>query len=302
MLGYTHPLFVLPFDHKTGLYKMLYGTMDEPTPEQKEEIKRLKRIIFQGFERAVELGVPKIHAGILADETYSKEILKEAKAKGYIAAVNTEKSGQKELEFEFGEQWKEHIDTLDLPIVKVLVRYNPGEEAEMNKRQLQKLEQLSSYARHAGRKFMIEPLIPPTDEQLTSVGGDKHRYDTELRPGLTVEMIRSMQNAGVEADIWKIEGLNKREEYEAVVTQACLPVESRGEVGVIVLGRGESKEKVFEWIDAAKGISSNIIGFAVGRTAWKDAVLAYRGGKKTEAEAATEIGQNFFDLYKFFIS
>ena len=301
MLGYNNRLYVLPFDHKTGLYKLLYGTMDEPNDQQKEEIKKFKQIIYHGFEKAIELGMPKDNCAILTDETYGEEVIRDAKAKGYIFAVNTEKSGQKELGFEYGDAWQEHIEKFDPPIVKVLVRYNTEDDAEMNGRQLKKLEQLSRYCRHHNKKFMIEPLIPATEAQMASVSGDKHRYDTEIRPRLTVEMIKSMQDAGVEADIWKIGGLNSKDDSLKVVEQACSPTETRAEVGIIVLGRGESREKVFEWIDAAKDISHNIIGFAVGRTAWKDAVLEFREGKKTEEQAISEIGQNFYDLYKFFI-
>jgi hypothetical protein len=47
--------------------------------------------------------------------------------------------------------------------------------------------------------------------------GDKKAYDLALRPRLMVETILQLQDAGVEAGVWKIEGLDRREDCENIV-------------------------------------------------------------------------------------
>lgn len=302
MLGYNKPLYILPFDHKTGFYKAFLGFENrEPTSEEVEEVKNLKQIIYEGFLMGVEMGIPKESALILVDETYGADILRDAKEKGFQYTINTEKSGQKELQFEFGTEFGQHIEEFDPHIVKVLVRYNPEEDHETNIRQLARLRELDEYAKKTNRKFMIEPLVPPTEGQLASVEGNKHRYDSELRPGLTVRMIEELHTAGVEPDIWKIEGFESSEAYKQVVEAACLPTETRNEVGIIVLGRGETMDKVFEWLDAGKNVSHNIIGFAIGRTIFGDGVKGFKSGTMTREEAIKDIATNYYNFYKFFI-
>ena len=50
--------------------------------------------------------------------------------------------------------------------------------------------------------------MPAEDAQLEQVGGDADRYDAELRPELMRRTIVEFQEAGVEADVWKIEGID----------------------------------------------------------------------------------------------
>jgi hypothetical protein len=127
-------------------------------------------------------------------------------------------------------------------------------------------------------------------EQLQRVGGDAGRYDLEIRPELVIEAIRELQEAGVEADIWKIEGLDRRGDCERAATQA----RSGGRDGVacIVLGRGADEAKVLEWLKVGAGVPG-YIGFAVGRTLWWNELEAYVGGKLQRGEAAERIAGNY---------
>ena len=102
---------------------------------------------------------------------------------------------------------------------------------------------------------MFELLVPPEKEQLAQVGGDKNAYDLQLRPTLMVEAIEALQEAGVEPDVWKIEGLDRREDCEKIV--AAVRRGGRDKVGCIVLGRGENDAKVHEWL-ASRGQRTGI--------------------------------------------
>ena len=90
-----------------------------------------------------------------------------------------------------------------------------------------------------------------------------------------VRTIRGLQEAGVEPDVWKIEGLERREDCERVAAAARRG--GRDRVGCIVLGRGEDDRKVREWLATAAAVPG-YIGFAVGRTTFWDALADWRAG------------------------
>src|SRR5438876_803734 len=100
--------------------------------------------------------------------------------------------------------------------------------------------------RIADRKFLFELLVPAEEGQLASVGGDTDRYDAELRPELMRRTIAEFQDAGVEADIWKIEGVDTREDCERIAAQAR--VGGRDGVVCVVLGRGADDAKGDHWL------------------------------------------------------
>jgi len=239
---------------------------------------------------ALKQGVPKDRAGILVDEQFGEAILRDAKQSGYATAMCAEKSGQDEFDFEYGEQFGEHIERFDPTFLKVLVRYNPEGDPGMNTRQTARLVRLSKWLREKNRKFMFELLVPAEKAQLERVGGDKKKYELELRPKLMIQAIHALQDAGVEPDVWKIEGLDRREDC-AKVAQACRR-NGRDKVGCIVLGRGEDDKKVVEWLKAAAGVPG-FIGFAVGRTTFWDALIAWREKKISRDEAVAQIAKNY---------
>src|SRR5262249_26594694 len=111
---------------------------------------------------------------------------------------------------------------------------------------------------------------PPENAQLDRVKGDKKAYDGNLRPGLMVQAIRELHDAGVEPDVWKIEGIERSEDCEKVAAAARR--NWRDKVGCIVLGRGEDDKKVREWLATAAPVPG-FIGFAVGRTVFWDPLI-----------------------------
>jgi len=256
-------LLILAFDHRASFLEKMFGIKGrQPTPKEKKQIEDYKKMIFEGFQLATKKNVPKEIAGLLVDEEFGSDVLREAKKDGFMFAMPVEKSGQDEFDFDYGEDFAKHIEEFDPTFVKVLVRYNSEGDVSMNKRQLKRLKKLSDYLIQKKRPFLFELIVPPTSGQLAKVGGLKEKYDQELRPKLMVGSIKEIQAAGIEPAIWKLEGVDKSEFAKAVVKQA----QSGGrKAGVITLGRGESKEKVKEWLKVGAKIPG-IIGFAVGRT------------------------------------
>ena len=149
----------------------------------------------------------------------------------------------------------------------MLVRYNPEGDAALNQRQASRLKRLSDYLHQSQRLFMFELLVPPELMQLYQVEGDKHAYDLQLRPRLMMQAIQALQAAGVEPDVWKVEGLDRREEAVKVARRG-----GRDTVGLIVLGRGAERDRVEQWLKTAASVAG-FIGFAVGRTSfWQSLV------------------------------
>jgi myo-inositol catabolism protein IolC len=286
-------LLILAFDHRASFIEKLFGIKGRsPTAEEKKQIEEAKLIIFDGFKMALKEKVPKEIAGLLVDEEFGTSVLLEAKKDGFNFAMPAEKSGQDEFDFEYGEKFADHIECFDPTFLKVLVRYNPTSDPALNKRQLERLKKLSDYLASKNRTFLFELIVPATPEQLASVGGNKAAYDTQLRPKLMCESIKQIQDGGVEPAIWKLEGVDKVEDAKAIVAQTQ---EGGRRVGVITLGRGESKDKVKEWLSVGAKIPG-VIGFAVGRTIFWDPLVEYRAGKADKHMAAQKIAQNYMEF------
>ena len=297
--GFDKPLYVLPFDHRGTFKKNMFGWSGTLTPEQTAQIAAFKQVIYDALQAAVATGVPREKAGVLVDEQFGAAILRDAAKKGYFTALTTEKSGQAEFDFEYGEDFPKHIEAFHPTFAKVLVRYNPEGDAASNKRQAARLKRLSDFLHGKGRSlFMFELLVLAEQAQLDKLKGDKTAYDVKMRPGLMVRAIHELQDAGVEPDVWKIEGLDLTEDCENVV--AAARCNGRDKVGCIVLGRGEDDKKVGEWLATAAPVPG-FIGFAVGRTVFWDPLVEWRDKKITREDAVNEICrryQEFVDIFE----
>ena len=288
-------MLILAFDHRSSFTEKLFGIKNRRlTAEEKKNIEEYKRTIFTGFRQALEKNVPREIAGLLVDEEYGADVLRDAKKYGFTFAMPVEKSGQEEFDFEYGEDYAKHIEEFDPTFVKVLVRYNPAGDATLNQRQLQRLKTLSDYLKRTSRPFLFELIVPATSQQLAEVGGSKETYDQAIRPKLMVESLKEIQAAGIEPSVWKLEGVDNPEDAKIIVNQA----QSGGrKAGVITLGRGESKEMVQKWLAVGARIPG-IIGFAVGRTIFWQPLVEYKAGTISRDEAVEKIALNYADFAK----
>ena len=294
-IGFNADLYILPFDHRGSFQTKMFGWTGTLTPEQTAQIAAAKQVIYEGLKAAVSSGVPQEKAGILVDEQFGAAILRDAARQGFMSACPAEKSAQDEFDFEFGKDFAEHIEKFNPTFCKVLVRYNPEGDRALNQRQTVRLKLLSDFLHHNSRSlFMFELLVPAETEQLERLKGDKNAYDLEIRPRLMVQAIQELQDGGVEADVWKIEGLDRTEDCERIVATAHQG--GRDKVGCIILGRGEDPQKVRQWMETAAGVTG-FIGFAVGRTVFWDPLIDWRSQRITRDAAIAEIG----DRYRAFV-
>jgi myo-inositol catabolism protein IolC len=291
-LGYDGKLYILAFDHRGSFQKKMFGIEGDPSEEETEQISDAKHLIFEGMLKAVEQGAEPSVTGVLVDEQFGapKNIPGEAKERGLLLAMPVEKSGQNEFDFEYGEDFGAHIERFDSDFSKVLVRYNPDGDAGMNQRQTERLRRLSDWLHERDRKFLFELLVPAEDHQLEQVGGDTDRYDAELRPELMRRTIVELQDAGVEADIWKIEGIDTQEDCERIA-ETCRR-DGRDGVICVVLGRGADDAKVEHWLRQGAPVEG-YAGFAIGRTIWWDALKGFLDGDIEREDAAAQIAEKY---------
>jgi myo-inositol catabolism protein IolC len=290
-IGYDGKLYILAFDHRGSFQKKMFGIQGDPTPEETETIADSKRLIFEGMELAVQRGVDAAATGVLVDEQFGSDIPRRAKEEGLVLSMPVEKSGQDEFDFQYGAGFGQHIDQFNVDFAKVLVRYNPDGDAEMNERQLGRLKELADWLHANDGKFLFELLVPAEDAQLESVGGDTDRYDAELRPELMRRAIEDIQNYGIEVDVWKIEGVDEREDAEMLAEQTRKG-DGREGVVCVLLGRGASDEKVDHWLRQAAPVEG-FVGFAIGRSIWWDALKGFLDGGLDRAAAAEKIADNY---------
>jgi myo-inositol catabolism protein IolC len=290
-LGYDGKLYILAFDHRGSFQKKMFGIEGDPTPDETETITDAKRLVYEGMELAVERGVDAEAAGVLVDEQFGGDIPKLAHEHGLTLAMPVEKSGQDEFDFEYDDEFGEHIERFDPRFSKVLVRYNPDGDAEMNERQVGRLKELADWLHDHDRKFLFELLVPAEPAQLESVGGDTDRYDAELRPELMRRAIEAIQDAGVEVDVWKIEGVDRQEDAQMLVDQTRKG-EGRENVVSVLLGRGASDEKVDHWLRQAAPVEG-MVGFAIGRSIWWDALKGFLDGSLDRGKASEQIADNY---------
>jgi 5-dehydro-2-deoxygluconokinase len=112
-----------------------------------------------------------------------------------------------------------------------------------------------------------------------------------------LQAIEQLQDAQVEPDVWKIEGLDRREDCAKIV--AASRRGGRMRVGCIILGRGEDDSKVRAWLTTAAAVPG-FTGFAVGRTVFWEPLMRLRNGEIAREEAVAEIADRYRQFAEIF--
>ena len=287
--GYQGKLYILAFDHR-GSFKKMFGAGDDATPEQQERLENAKQIVWNGVKKAVEQGANRDAVGVLVDEEMGAVVAREAKEYGVKLAMPVEASGQPVFDFEYGDEFGAHIEAFDPDFSKVLVRWNPADSHEDKKVQGERLKKLGDWLHENDRKYLFELLVPASSDQLELVGGDGDAYDTELRPALTLQAIAEILAAGVEPDIWKIEGLDRSKSCELLA--GLIRRGGRDDVVAVVLGRGADDARVDHWLRCGAPVDG-YSGFAIGRSIWSPQIKAWNEGSVSAEAAAEGIAANY---------
>lgn len=266
------PLFILPFDHRSGFLRELFGLAYPPTPAVAKKVIALKNVIFDGFLLAQEDVEHIGEAGILVDEEFGSNIITKAQALDISVSVSTEKSGVSSFAFVHGKGFGRRLAAIQPTYAKALVNYTIDDD-ELNEEKLHKLRKLSDFCQEEHIPLMLEPLL--------------HGSGTPLSRART--MMQDFHGAGIFPALWKIEGLPSASDWRKLEPYAKAPM--------IVLGRGQSKADVEDWLQTAAR-SGVVDGFAVGRTIFMEPLKRLVAKKITKSEAAAQIAKNYLHFVK----
>ncbi len=266
------PLFILPFDHRSGLTRELFGVAYPPNASVGKKISALKRVIFEGFLAAYPVAQQYGDCGILVDEEFGTPIINEAKRKGIIFAVSTETSGGSTFDFVHKRGFGRALVEQDPTYAKALVNYNFGDD-EHNKEKMKKLRQLTDFCETEGIPLMLEPLVHGTKSPLS----------------MAVTMIRDMHAHGVRPSLWKLEMQRSVKDWKKLAAVAKAPM--------ILLGHGESMKVVDEWVTIAAK-SGAVDGFAIGRTIFFEPIKKLHKTSITKKQAIEAISKNYLHYVK----
>lgn len=285
----AQPLFIMAMDQRDS-FGTLFGVQGQATTEQLADMRSAKSLIFAAAQRLAGTPLSGGRLGVLVDEQLGADVARHAKAAGFVLAMPIEASGAERLTFEYGDDFPQHVEAFDPDWMKVLVRFNPADPAELREAQTATLKRLHDYAVSSRRRWMLELLVPATREQLAA-HEDQALYDEQARPMLTVQVINELTAAGVHPGIWKLEGYETTEGARLVLDA----VHSGGqpESSCIVLGRNAPQRQVDHWLDVAAPLEG-YVGFAVGRSNWREPIVDYLAGRVdrdgTEARIAEHYG------------
>jgi 5-dehydro-2-deoxygluconokinase len=117
-----------------------------------------------------------------------------------------------------------------------------------------------------------------------------------------------LQAFGIEPDVWKLEGFEEAKDYEKVLK--AIKTDGRENVNLVVLGRGANEEKVEEWLKTGAKEEwfevgskvEGVIGFAVGRTVFWQALEKFHNGEIGKTEVIQTVSENFQKFYRAFAS
>lgn len=282
----THadPLFLLAMDHRDSFGRTLFGVRGEPTPAQLSAMRAAKALVYAGLQHAAD-GLDRGRAGVLVDEQLGSAVIAEARGT-VVLAVPIEASGHDWFTPEHGDRWLEGVRAVRPDYAKVLVRDNPDFPADRRGAQLAALAAVSAGLRDAGIPLLYELLVPAAGDQ-AAAGTDA--YDRDVRPGLVVRVLADNQAAGVEPDLWKVEGLDTAEAAVAVAEQARA---SGRTADLVVLGRDAPEGRLDTWLEVASGVPE-FVGFAIGRSIFQDVVRRHVAGELTDGDAAAEIAERY---------
>jgi len=266
-------VFALAFDHRNSFRRSFMSLTGDPTPEQHATMVAAKGVVVDALLAAVPAS-PAGSVVLLMDHEYGGSFVARAQAGGIRVAMPVEESGQRELRYLLDGHPDRIVERHQPDYVKVLIRYNPGGDTEMNARQRALLRDLSGWLAGRPQQLMLELLVPPEEAQLAGVGGDRGRFDREVRAELTATAVTEIASDGILPWLWKIEGPESQDDA-ARVAKAVHAADP--DSGCLVLGRGADFTAVRRWL-ANAAVTDGFCGFAVGRTIWWDALRAFVDG------------------------
>lgn len=291
---------ILAFDHRSTFRRLVAETPSERPGLRHDLISECKRLVFDAYESAVGRGIISTeNTSVIVDEECASGLARRCEAAGYTFGMPVERTEQEVFEFEYEDDWQGHIEAFNATYYKGLVRWNPLEEAA-NAEQTERLRDLSRFLRATERAFLLELLVPPSRVDRKKPGFDAEHFDVEVRPAATVVAMEQLHARDVVPDYWKIEGVSRRSECEAIGAIARAHPD-KPDAGCVVLGRSAPDEQVRHWLAVSAGVPG-YHGFAIGRSVFNEPLTAWLRGEAENDAVVIAVANQFASLVEFYAS
>jgi myo-inositol catabolism protein IolC len=281
-------LFLLAADHRRS-FERLFGIDGPVSAGDRELLVAAKSLVAAALGDTVAARWDRddgAELGILIDDEYGGAAIDIARRTGVAVALAFERSGQSVLEFEHAD-WRDRLATDPPTFAKVLIRHRADGDAAEVAVQLDRLRQIGDACAASSAGFLLELLTPYSAAERAAAGDDE--LEVTVRPRLVVDAITQIKDAGIDPDVWKVEGVADPDLCAEIA--AAARGSGREAVRVVVLGAGAGVDTVNRWLGAAAdGVYD---GFAVGRSIWADAVLAHGRGELDAASARASIATRY---------
>lgn len=291
-------LYLLAIDHRRS-FERQFGVDGPVDAATRARLSAAKVTVVAALDAAVAERPGLGGAGLLLDDDYGADAIEAARRSGLVVAVAFERSGQAVLDFEHAD-WVARLESLAgttgerAGIAKLLVRHRTDDEPEARNVQLGRLREFSDACAAANVEFLLELLTPFNGGERAA--HDERELENEVRPRLVVDAIHEIQEAGVDASLWKVEGVSDPAGCASIV--AAAHDGGREHVGVVVLGAGAPRDTVAGWLRAAA--AAGYVGFAVGRSIWAEALRALDAGEIDQGSARREIASHYLAMVDVF--
>ncbi|WP_043347685.1 2-deoxy-5-keto-D-gluconate 6-phosphate aldolase domain-containing protein [Beutenbergia cavernae] len=267
---------VLAFDHRERAFSSVRAA-----GMTHAEIRRSKELIFDAFVAAIEGGLGGARPGVLIDEEFGASIARRVAALGLPVSMPVERASESVFTFEYGSDYRQHLLEFRPACAKALVHYRTTDAPETKRTQLGRLRELADFLAERSIAFMLELIVGQSD----SADGEIPSVDVDELCGSMAEI----QDAGVQVDMWKVEGISSREAAARVAGQAVV---ADPRATCVVLGAGAPNDVVGHWLDVAAA-TPGFSGFAIGRSIWGAPVAAWLDGRLAREEAVDQIASTY---------
>ncbi len=263
----------IAFDHRSQ-----FEELAKKTGKDAEDISKFKKIIAAAAMQSVG---DDDSPGVLIDDKYGFHALAQITGKDWWTARPVELPGSFPLAFEGGDNISTTLrDWPRTHIAKCLVQYHPDDDANIKRKQMEKISRLYDACLATGHDMLLE-VIPPE--------GNGDMDDVIIRAMV------DFYNNGIKPDWWKLQAAKSPQGWdnlERIITQHDPHCR-----GVVMLGLNAPMDQLIA--DFANGAGSPVCkGFAVGRTLFQDAAEAWFAGQISDDEARQQISQNYQSLLK----
>lgn len=266
--GERDELTVLAIDHRSQFDDLLaeLGESDEA------RIHHFKNLALEALHR---MGAGDPNYGVLLDGRFGARALEAAADHPYWIGRPIEVPGSRPLLFEGSPDVG--MTLRDWPtnhVVKCLVFYHPGDDAEMRARQDRQLLRLFDACRRTRHEFLLEIIA------------SKHG---PVDSGTIASVIDHVYSLGIYPDWWKLEPTTDAAAWAA--SEAAILRHDPLCRGIVLLGLSAPRDEVLAGIVAAAPFSL-VKGFAVGRTIFHDVAQQWLTGAIDDEAAMTALGEN----------